>query len=56
MTKEMNDPLKVIKDFGRDEEARQLWKRLCSYYGRSLAATAMSCFKEALKGILPLGK
>ncbi|MBS4165464.1 hypothetical protein NEOC65_000524 [Neochlamydia sp. AcF65] len=31
-------------------------RKLCSYYGRSLAATAIFCFKETLKEILPLGK
>jgi hypothetical protein len=45
-----NDNLKVSQSLGGDNEARQLWKKLCGYHRRSLAETAMYRFKRSFGG------
>nr|NGY95710.1 hypothetical protein [Neochlamydia sp. AcF84] len=40
----------MIQGCGEDEEARQLWKKLCGYHRRSLAGTAMYRFKRSFGG------
>ncbi|BBI16428.1 MULTISPECIES: hypothetical protein [unclassified Neochlamydia] len=47
---------KIIQGFGRDEEARQLWKKLCGYHRRSLAETAMYRFIRSFGGDFPSRK